>query len=145
MICLDIYGIPTPQHRPRFSRVGDEVHCHSDQKKIKQSYQWQMKSQFRNKPIDGPVSIDLIFHMPIPKSISGIKKKQMINGIMHHMNRPDIDNLQKFILDCLNKIIICDDCQVVEIRAKKVYGERPGTYVKIIPMNQNRSLSDAAN
>jgi Holliday junction resolvase RusA-like endonuclease len=139
MICLDLYGIPVPQKRPQFSTAGDYVHCYDGQKKLKESWQWQIKSQFRNKPIEGPLSVDLIFHMPVPKSISAIKKKQMLNGIMYHMGRPDIDNLQKFILDCLNQTIIMDDAQIVEIRAKKVYSERPGTYVKIIPMNQTRS------
>ncbi len=145
MICIDLYGTPVAWKRPQFSRTDGHLHGYDGQQKLKHGYKWQIISQFRNSPIEGPVCLDITFHMPIPKATSSIRKRQMLNGAMHHMHRPDLDNLQKFVLDCLSKIVIADDCQVVEIKAKKVYSERPGTYVKIIPMNQNGSISYAAD
>ena len=60
----------------------------------------------------------------------------MLTGRISHMKKPDIDNLQKFVLDCLNEIVIRDDSQVVEIRARKVYSMKPGTLIRIRPINE---------
>jgi len=141
MISLELFGSPIPQKRPRFCRKGKFVSCYDEQSKIKEGCKWQIKSQFRDEPLKVPVSLDLIFYMPIPKSFSAIKKRQMKNGIIAHSKKPDIDNLQKFILDCLNSIVFADDSQIAEIRAKKIYSSNPGTLVRIIPLaDEKREL-----
>lgn len=131
MITLDLFGEPVPQKRPRFNRSG---HCYDDQKKIKEGYRWQIKSQFRSEPLTTPIALDLIFFMPIPKSLSKLKKRQMENGLIGHIKKPDLDNLQKLVLDCLNNLVFEDDSQVCEIRAKKIYSSKPGTLVRVIPL-----------
>lgn len=141
MICFELFGNPVAQQRPRFARRGNHVACYDPQSKIKEGYGWQIKSQFREKPITTPLALDLIFFMPIPKSSSGIKKRQMANGIIAHTKKPDLDNLIKFILDCLNKLAFDDDSQIVEIRAKKIYSTKPGTTVRLIPLaDEKRKL-----
>lgn len=141
MISIELFGNPVPQQRPRFARKGKFVSCYDNQSKLKEGYRWQIKSQFREDPIKTPLAVDLIFFMPIPKSTSGIKKRQMGNGIIAHTKKPDIDNLQKFILDCLNKLAFEDDSQIVEIRAKKIYSSKPGTTVRLIPLaDEKRKL-----
>lgn len=100
--------------------------------KERQYYQWQIRAQHnREEPITSPVRLDLTFHMPIPKATSGIRKQQMLNGVMHHIKRPDVTNLQKFIEDCIKGIVIEDDAQVVEVNARKIYSETPKTILKI--------------
>ena len=141
MICFELFGNPVAQQRPRFARKGAFVSCYDAQAKLKDGYRWQIKSQFREKPLTTPLALDLIFFMPIPKSSSGIKKRQMGNGIIAHTKKPDIDNLQKFVLDCLNKLAFEDDSQIVEIRAKKIYSNKPGTTVRLIPLaDEKRKL-----
>ena len=124
MICIELFGNPIAQQRPRFARRGTHVACYDAQSKLKEGYRWQIKSQFREKPLTTPLALDLIFFMPIPKSTSGIKKRQMSNGIIAHTKKPDLDNMCKFILDCLNKLAFDDDSQIVEIRAKKIYSNK---------------------
>lgn len=131
MISLDLYGIPVPQIRPRFARRGDYVHTYDPQDSLKKQFQWQIKSQYRDEPLKMPLAMDIVFFMPIPKATSGIKKRQMLVGALHHDKRPDVDNLQKFILDCLNDIVIKDDSQIADIRARKVYSDKPGTSIRI--------------
>jgi Holliday junction resolvase RusA-like endonuclease len=128
MIIIEINGVPVPQHRPRCTRTGN---VYDDQKLVKEQYRWQIKSQFRNEPLTTPIALDIIFHMPIPKGTSSIKKKAMINNVIHHMKKPDCDNLIKFCGDTLNGIVFKDDAQICEIRAKKVYSENPGTTISI--------------
>lgn len=134
MISLDIFGTPIPQKRPRFSRKGASTHCYDEQKTLKEGYRWQIRSQFRAQPLLIPLGLDLLFFMPIPASLSSVKKKQMENGLIGHVKKPDLDNLQKFLLDCMNGLVFKDDSQVCEIRAKKIYSSKPGTTVRIIPL-----------
>lgn len=134
MISIELFGKPIPQKRPRFSTRGKFVSCYDAQAKLKEGYRWQIKSQFREDPLPIPLSISLTFFMPIPKSLSSLKKRQMANGVIAHIKRPDIDNLQKFVLDCLNKIVFEDDSQVCEIFAKKIYSSQPGTLIRLVAL-----------
>lgn len=141
MISLELYGDPIAQKRPRFSRIGNHVHCYDDQAKIKEGYRWQIRSLYREDPLTIPLAIDLVFFMPIPKSSSGIKKRQMANGIIPHQKKPDLDNCIKFILDTLNGLTFKDDSQISEIRAKKIYSNKPGTLIRLIPLaDEKREL-----
>ncbi len=54
---------------------------------------------------------------------------------MFPMTRPDIDNYNKFLSDCLNGIVWVDDAQVVELNAKKLYGEKEKTLIRIEAIN----------
>jgi len=141
MISIELFGQPVAQQRPRFARRGSGVACYDNQSKVKEGYKWQIKSQYRESPIKTPIALDIIFFMPIPASTSGIKKRQMENGIIAHTKKPDIDNLQKFVLDCLNNLAFEDDSQIVEIRAKKIYSSKPGTTIRLIPLaDEKRKL-----
>ncbi len=134
MISIELDGNPIAQKRPRIARSANSSWCYDSQKELKDGSQWQLRSQFRESPLTVPVAIDLIFFMPIPKSTSAFKKRQMQNGIIAHTKKPDIDNLQKFILDCMNKLVFEDDSQVCEIRAKKIYSSKPATLIRVIPL-----------
>jgi len=131
MITLDLFGIPIACSRPRCNFATRSVYEEPEQAKKKEGARWQLKSQYREKPIEAPVYLDITFYLPIPKSASKPKQTQMLNGVIHHINKPDIDNLQKFVLDCLNGIVIEDDRRVVEIRARKIYSTKPGTLIRI--------------
>lgn len=134
MISFDLYGDPTPQKRARHSRINGRIRTFNPQKSEREQIQWQIKSQFKEDPFTIPLALDMIFLMPIPESSSGIKKKQMANGLIAHTKKPDLDNLAKFILDAMNNLVFKDDSQVIEIRMKKIYSSKPGTVVRIIPM-----------
>lgn len=138
MITLELYGNPVPQARPRVCRRGSKITAYDPKYIEKKEFQWQIQSQHREEALTVPVSLDLIFYMPIPKSTSGIKTRQMQNGLIGHIKKPDIDNLIKFVLDCMNKIVFADDSQVSEIRAKKIYSSKPGTLIRVIPQSDEK-------
>lgn len=138
MITIELYGDPVPQARPRFARRGNYVSCYDNQSKLKEGYKWQIRTQFRDEPWVMPIALDLIFFMPIPKSMSGVKKRQMANGVIAHIKKPDLDNLQKFVLDCLNGLTFKDDSQICDIRAKKIYSNKPGTLIRMIPLSDEK-------
>lgn len=142
MISLDLFGDPVAKMRAgRNGRI-----TYDPQQKLKEGYKWQVRSQYREEPLTVPVAIDLVFMMPIPKSISKSKTAAMLNGTIHHMKKPDIDNICKFYLDVLNNLVFKDDAQIVEIHARKVYSSKPGTYIRVIPVeNQIKQTIDNEN
>lgn len=71
-------------------------------------------------PLEGPVKVSITFRMPEPKSNT---------RRLPHV-RPDVDKLARAVLDGLTGAAFADDCQVVDLRARKVYGT-PGADITI--------------
>jgi len=65
----------------------------------------------------------------IPKSKSLKVKRDMLDGVLRPIKKPDADNVSKVILDALNKIAYGDDAQIVELTVSKFYAEQG--FVKI--------------
>jgi Holliday junction resolvase RusA-like endonuclease len=61
-------------------------------------------------------------------------KKRGDPGKMH-AKRPDIDNLVKQVADALQgrkqSLVIYDDGQIASVTARKIYGEKPMTIVRL--------------
>ena len=57
----------------------------------------------------------------------GLNKKGLdkLSGAIRPTKKPDIDNIEKIILDSLNGIAYKDDSQVVESNTSKHYAEKP--------------------
>ncbi len=91
------------------------------------------------KPIKGDVFIQIVFGMPYPKKwfrtgkYNGILKN---NAPLFHSNKPDIDNMVKFYLDCMSGIIYNDDKQVVWLTTYKKYSITPSTKIKILERDE---------
>lgn len=102
----------------------------------KDYYTWQIKAHYTQCiPLSGPVKVDYTYFLPIPKGVSKVRRLQMLNGMMHPIKRPDIDNFDKFLSDCLTKIVFEDDSQIVHKVSRKIYGETPKTLIKIEVLN----------
>tara|TARA_R110000868_G_scaffold184634_2_gene426274 strand:- start:445 stop:873 length:429 start_codon:yes stop_codon:yes gene_type:complete len=130
IIKIEIHGKPIPQQRPRLSKSGK---AYNKQSKEKRFVQWQIKSEMTNRQISrraqGPLSVSMIFHMPIPSSWSKKRSKSIIGK--PHVIRPDIDNICKFYLDTMNQIIYDDDGQIFELKCKKIYSDNPKVSIEI--------------
>ena len=63
--------------------------------------------------LDGPVTLDVAFFLPRPKSLP----KRVVWQTKH----PDLDKLVRTVNDALIGVLFHDDAQVVEIRASKAY------------------------
>lgn len=76
------------------------VYMTAEGKSLKESYQWEAKSQWKEKPISEPVKVkvELFFRK---------------NG------RHDIDNFGKILLDALSGIVWEDDSQIQEMTVTK--------------------------
>ena len=58
---------------------------YNPQKKMMDGIRWRIKSQYKGKLLTGAVKLDVIYYMPIPKSIP--KKNRA--ALYWHIKRPD--------------------------------------------------------
>lgn len=124
---LTIHGNPVAQGRPRFFRRGNYVGAYDPgkSKTWKDSIRLQAIQQGA-KIIENAASMDMVFYLVRPKSLS---KK-----IVHHVKRPDLDNLVKAVKDGLSGVCYKDDSQIVAHTAKKMYAvDFVGVVVRIVP------------
>ena len=77
------------------------------------------------------VRVDILAVFPVPASWSKKRRLAALQGVDHHVSKPDLDNVQKAILDGMNGIVFEDDSQVIDSRARKAYGPEPGVKVFI--------------
>lgn len=122
------YCDPIPKGRPRFSIYRGHVHTYTPKKTadyerlIADAYKEQAQYKFER---DQALNVKISFGMPIPKSTTRTIRAQMIDGLMKHTKKPDVDNLIKSVLDALNGIAWEDDAQIVKVSATKEYSIEP--------------------
>src|ERR1700676_3304525 len=110
MILIEINKIPVPWR----AHAGYGKRSYNPRLAEKEYYQWQIRAQYnQGSPISGPIQVIYTYHMPIPKASSKVRTLQMLNGKMHPIKRPDLDNLNKFLSDTLIGLVIEDDSQIV--------------------------------
>lgn len=78
---------------------------------------------------DRPVEISISAYFEPPKSVSKVQRQAMLNGLVHHTKKPDIDNIAKVVLDALNGIAYKDDKQVISLIVNKMYNESPRLFI----------------
>ena len=129
---LIIPGKPIAKKRPRFARHGKFVRTYSDQETEEGRFLWEVRKQLNGHEIfTGPIEMTAIFHMPIPKSTSKKRRAMMLGREIYHTKKPDVDNLIKFVCDCLNGEAYRDDSQIFQKIGIKKYSEEPRTEIWI--------------
>jgi Holliday junction resolvase RusA-like endonuclease len=125
-----IEGKPIPKQRPRFAMKTGRAY--SPQKHLMFAVMMNIKKQVGNmKPITCAVKVETIYYMPIPKNTRKSNLFDMTSGATYHTKTPDLDNLDKFIWDCMNGVVWVDDRQVAENHTKKKYSMKPRTEITI--------------
>ncbi len=134
MFIFEIHGDPIPQKQTQFLRKTGIAYDPS--KKDRERIQWQINPYAPETPLLGPISIDITFYFVPPKSTSGVKKRQMLNGVIHHIKKPDGDNCAYLITNALKGIIYHDDAQIIDECIHKRYGPVAKTVIKVIPIEE---------
>ncbi|MFA7581869.1 MAG: RusA family crossover junction endodeoxyribonuclease [Candidatus Paceibacterota bacterium] len=127
-LTITIPGKPIAKKRPRFFRKGQYVGTYNDQRTEEGRWLFYAQEQIQEMiPQGTPVELRCVFHMPVPKGTS--KKKR--ESLLYHTKKPDLDNLVKFVKDCLNGVLWHDDGQVSELHAGKLYRDEPQTVLTV--------------
>lgn len=124
---IHIYHDPVAWTSPRLSRGI----CYSAHTKLREIFHAFILAQYKNEPIKGYVALDFTFCVPYPKSASKRKIEAMQTGKLYP-TKSDLTNYQKFAEDCLKKIVIEDDRNVVQISSKKLYALHGSVNIKIM-------------
>ena len=132
-------GDPKPQPRPRaFARAGRaRVYDPGTAEGWKGAVALAARPHLPREPLQGPVRVDvtLCFRRPKAHYLRGGLRP---GAPTHHTGRPDRDNCEKALLDCLTQLGMWhDDGQVCAGEVTKLYGEQPGAVVRV-------SLDEAA-
>jgi Holliday junction resolvase RusA-like endonuclease len=81
--------------------------------------------------------LELLVELPVPASWSKRKHAAAIKGDVLPTSRPDLDNFVKSALDAINTIVVRDDAQITELRARKRLGEQTKLAATIRCSNEN--------
>jgi len=92
---------------------------------------------YEHKPdvlITGPIYLGVMAYLPIPKSKSKKWQLAALMGDIRPTSKPDLDNLIKFLKDCMTGIFWKDDAQIVEYLdgTGKYYSANPRWEITIL-------------
>lgn len=119
---------PVPKGRPRFNKTRYDVMPFTPPKTKRFEQDVALLYIQSNSPqFDKgvPIAVTIEFGMAIPASTTKKKRADMLQGLIHHTVKPDVDNLTKAVLDALNDLAWHDDAQITELHVNKVYTENP--------------------
>ena len=77
------------------------------------------------------VKISVVYHLPIPKNDSAYKTVLKATGAVMHDKTPDLDNYDKFIIDCLHNVVYDNDKRLIYINSSKKYSLHPRTELSV--------------
>lgn len=134
MIVIELPGDPIGKGRPRFGQ--GRAYTPAKTRAYETALAMAGKVAMRGRPpLDEPLSVRIVAHMPIPDSWSEGKQFKAVNQEIRPTSRPDIDNLIK-VMDGLNGIVWRDDAIVVEAFVSKRYSRDPRLTVIVEPLSE---------
>jgi Holliday junction resolvase RusA-like endonuclease len=85
-----------------------------------------------------PLAVALTFYIKPPQAIAKVKKNRsaLENESLPVVKKPDLDNLEKSVLDAINGYAWVDDNQVTELNSKKLYSLNPRVEIEILELGE---------
>lgn len=132
MLVINLEPYPSP--RPRFSRKTGGAYMPKEYTLWKKRFlkEW-LKHGIEKFEVGVPLAVDLKFFIKPPSSISRVKKNQNIlkSETLRVVNKPDLDNLEKSVLDSINGNAYEDDNQISDLHSCKRYSLNPRVEIVI--------------
>lgn len=128
------FFVPGPavgKQRPRVTAHGTFTPTKTREYERRIGRFYAAKATKRREDFTGPVDMSIVIGVPIPQYVSAKKRIAMLSGSIEPLNKPDIDNVAKSVLDALNGLAYADDKQVRELRVQKRYADVPGVTVTL--------------
>ena len=129
MIEFTVEGRPVGKARPRVTRNG--TYTPKKTKGYEELVKWSCRSKYKGGPLKGPLRIEIVFYMYIPKNTSQVRIEKKLVDERLPTKMPDWDNMAKSITDAINGIAYEDDSQIVEAHIYKKFSKDPRAEVKI--------------
>ncbi len=123
-------GVPVSQARMKHRRIGNFVSTYDPKAKEKLKIRELLEGMTGFLEYEYP-RVSFVFYMPIPTSTPKKLREQYESGLFKHDKKPDVDNLIKLYLDCLDGIVIHGDQKVSLGPCVKLYHLEPKTVIHI--------------
>ena len=125
---FEIPVVPVPKARPRtFTTIKGVTRTITPNKT--KSFETFIKGwlqlRFNRDPFQEPLQFDLTFVFEVPKSYSKSRRLHCLSDHGRHTNKPDLDNLEKSVLDASEGILFYNDSQICKKTSQKKWGEEP--------------------
>lgn len=111
----EIKGEPIGKARPRVTRGGRVTYTpkktkdYEAQVRFLARREYELKVREVTKAIDdvleGPIKVTITAVFGVPKSYSKKRREACLSGKEYPMKKPDIDNIEKIVLDGLNPVM----------------------------------------
>ena len=129
MLTFYVNGEPVAQPRHRIATRGKFSTAYIPKGHAIHGWKYAVEEAAREQaerigwvPVKGePLAVVMRFYFRQPKS----------NKTRHHVQRPDLDNLAKAVLDALHGIAFLDDACVVGLRLQKEWASQSGLEVEV--------------
>lgn len=129
-IVFEVPGKVTGKGRPRFTHSGQPYtpsRTRIYERAIREAF-----AKAGGERISGPVHVDFEAVYGVQKSATKAQKAMRLSGAELAIMKPDVDNVEKCVLDALNGKAFPDDVNVVSIRAiKGRYEDKPRLIVRV--------------
>jgi hypothetical protein len=81
----------------------------------------EIRRQWKNRPICGPIMIVFRFFMPVPRGKSMPVRMKMLNHEVAHLGTPYLYKLVGFVKNCLRGTVYKEDSQIIIEHSEKHY------------------------
>lgn len=126
-IVIEIPGKPQGKARPRVVRNKYTGKAHGITPQNTLDYEslirWAWKAAGGVDFGEALLDVHITAEFAIPKSYSKKRVREITENHLRPVCKPDLDNIQKVVLDALNGLAYRDDAQVVKISCEKKYAE----------------------
>lgn len=127
-ITLELNFDITPASRHRSGRFGNYIA--QPYKSFKEIFSVFLRNSIQKNLSEGFIEVDITITFKIPKSYSKKKRDKLLNTPFG--NKPDNDNIEKTIFDCLTQSgLIPDDSLIYKNSTMKMWGSTNRTLIKI--------------
>ena len=100
----------------------------SARKQAESLFLWELKKAVPEKPLQEPIALEIVWMF---------ESKNKRNHGNHKTTRPDLDNHQKIIQDCMTKLNFWeDDSRVSFIVSRKIWTEEEGISIRAKTIGQ---------
>jgi len=128
--------VPTPKGRPRTALRNGRPVIYTPKKTLDfENFVKTWLSIRVKKPIETGVILHLEFNFVPPKSWTKKKKTEALRIDSRHTIKPDLDNLEKSVMDAAEGVLYLNDCQVWQKSSVKRYSEQAGIRIDIKTMS----------
>jgi len=134
-----IEGAPIPWKRSGEGHSAFMIWRYDAQKAEKEAVRKKIFVQLRRMGLERSylasiesLCVAFVFLLPVSDRLTKTTQNAKFWGLENACQKPDLDNLEKFYLDCSKGLLWNDDKSIVKLSSKKFYSQNPRTIIHVM-------------